>query len=124
MTEQERDAMTLLDRAIDHGAVTLPQACARTIKEMVAQPRMPEEPTDEIRSAMWNAWNVSDPTIRGHNMTVVYRALRKHLSEQQKPRISVLRALCIAKTLKGEGELGDALRLLAELYVERCGEPK
>src|SRR5688572_3932311 len=80
-TDAERKAMETLDRAI------LAQNCGRswifpldelrTLKDMLARPVLPEEPSIEALIHMDNA--IAGPTQYG-NMRAAYRALRAHLS--------------------------------------------
>src|SRR5688572_2953479 len=79
MTDAERKAMEWLDNRLKI-AVQDPYMSldvARTLKDMLARPVLPEEPSIEALIHMDNA--IAGPT-QYDNMRAAYRALRAHLS--------------------------------------------
>lgn len=95
MTDKERqEAMEWLDRHIAHPAFAGPYA--RTLKAMLAEPRLPEEPSDAsliaIEAILEKAMPL-DPDVRYHEprARACYRALYAHLTKPATKTVQVWR---------------------------------
>lgn len=83
MTDEEREAMGWLESyaALDRTNVG---RFAATLKAMLARPVMPEEPSQEIVTLMFEAW-------RKNGMCAAYYALYAHLSAPKTKEVEVWR---------------------------------
>lgn len=136
MTDDQKDALAWLEGIAAAAAPWGPSAArhARALKLMLAEPRLPAEPTDEALSAMLRTYNGA-PDFQGwdRKWVAVFRALYAHLT---KPKtVEVWRVEYATKWTEDDGTVWrpagqtfperedadrEAVRLSGNPHYNRC----
>ncbi len=126
MTEQDRkEALAWLDDWATSRSAAAAQS-ARTLKAMLAEPRMPEEPSEELIRVMRDGGQLGETyeLVSNAMMRHAYRALHAHLSKLATKEVDVWR---IEYASCPDGPVTDTCQTAAEAheqaeYLRKCGQ--